>query len=202
PARRHPAAAAGSGSRLPGPWARRRSSAATATSRSSACRRGDSCCGIRLGCGGVWSDYNAACPGRRRAARLPRCRALTFESSVPARANGSPQCNRIAQAQAKPPRGREKQTMAARRQAVGVIGLGSMGLGVARTLLGKGFEVHAYDVRPAVLKAFARQGGIAAKSPAEVGRHAPVVIILVVNAEQTDEVLFGKNGAATTLGRG
>lgn len=92
--------------------------------------------------------------------------------------------------------------MAARRQAVGVIGLGSMGLGVARTLLGKGFEVHAYDVRPAVLKAFARQGGIAAKSPAEVGRHAPVVIILVVNAEQTDEVLFGKNGAATTLARG
>ena len=43
--------------------------------------------------------------------------------------------------------------------AVGVIGLGSMGLGVAHTLLGKGFTVYAYDVRPQVLRDFARNGG-------------------------------------------
>ncbi|HEX7811269.1 MAG TPA: L-threonate dehydrogenase [Burkholderiales bacterium] len=92
--------------------------------------------------------------------------------------------------------------MAAKKQAVGVIGLGSMGIGVARTLVGKGFDVHAFDVRPEVVKAFANEGGIAAKSPAEVGRNAPVVIILVVNADQTNEVLFGKDGAASTLAKG
>jgi 3-hydroxyisobutyrate dehydrogenase-like beta-hydroxyacid dehydrogenase len=43
---------------------------------------------------------------------------------------------------------------------------------------------------------------VAAKSPAEVGRHVPVVIILVVNADQTSEVLFGKEGAASTLAKG
>ncbi|NWF57445.1 MAG: NAD(P)-binding domain-containing protein, partial [Syntrophaceae bacterium] len=76
--------------------------------------------------------------------------------------------------------------MAARKkQAVGVIGLGSMGIGVARTLLKKGFEVHAYDVRPEVSKAFADEGGVAGASPAAVGRHAEVVIILVVTADQT-----------------
>jgi L-threonate 2-dehydrogenase len=91
---------------------------------------------------------------------------------------------------------------ASKKQTAGVIGLGSMGLGVARTLLKKGFEVHAYDVRPEVSKAFAKEGGVAAKSPAEVGRHVPVVIILVVNADQTSEVLFGKEGAVSTLAKG
>jgi L-threonate 2-dehydrogenase len=91
---------------------------------------------------------------------------------------------------------------ASKRQTAGVIGLGSMGLGVARTLLKKGFEVHAYDVRPEVSKAFAKEGGVAAKSPAEVGRNVPVVIILVVNADQTNEVLFGKDGAVSALDKG
>ena len=89
-----------------------------------------------------------------------------------------------------------------RGKSVGVIGLGSMGLGVARTLLKKGFQVHAYDVRPPVLKAFAKEGGTGAANPAEVGANASVVITLVVNAEQTEEVLFGRNGAAPRMARG
>ena len=89
-----------------------------------------------------------------------------------------------------------------KKPAVGVIGLGSMGLGVARTLLKKGFEVHAYDVRPEVSKAFEKEGGVAAKSPAEVGSNAGIIIVLVVNAEQTNEVLFGKDGAVSTLAAG
>jgi 3-hydroxyisobutyrate dehydrogenase len=88
------------------------------------------------------------------------------------------------------------------KQRAGVIGLGSMGLGVARTLLKKGFEVHAFDVRPEVTKAFAKEGGVAAKSPADVGRNASIVIVLVVNADQTNEVLFGKEGAVSTLAKG
>jgi 3-hydroxyisobutyrate dehydrogenase len=87
-------------------------------------------------------------------------------------------------------------------KSVGVIGLGSMGLGVARTLLKKGFEVHAYDVRRQVVKAFAKQGGVGATSPAEVGANASVLIVLVLNAEQTEDVLFGRNGAAPRMARG
>jgi putative dehydrogenase len=87
-------------------------------------------------------------------------------------------------------------------RSVGVIGLGSMGLGVARSLLKQGFQVHAYDVRPQVVKAFAREGGIAAANPGAVGANASVVIVLVVNADQTDEVLFGRNGAAPRMARG
>ena len=37
---------------------------------------------------------------------------------------------------------------------VGLIGLGAMGAGIARTLRKRGFEVHACDVRPGVAEAF------------------------------------------------
>jgi 3-hydroxyisobutyrate dehydrogenase len=89
--------------------------------------------------------------------------------------------------------------MAADSQAVGVIGLGSMGLGVARTLLSKGFETHAFDIRPEVLSAFAKEGGVAHTSPASLGGKVSVLIILVVNSDQTSAALFGKDGAAGAL---
>jgi putative dehydrogenase len=75
---------------------------------------------------------------------------------------------------------------------VGVIGLGAMGLGVARSLLRAGFAVHACDVRREVLDAFAAEGGIACASTAELGGKCDVVVTLVVNAAQTEAVLFGQ----------
>ncbi len=82
---------------------------------------------------------------------------------------------------------------------VGVIGLGAMGLGVARSLLRAGFKVHACDVREEVLNKFVADGGIACASPAAMGMAVDVIVTLVVNAAQTETVLFGDNGAATTL---
>lgn len=88
------------------------------------------------------------------------------------------------------------------KQKVGVIGLGSMGIGVARSLLAKGFEVHACDVRAEAVANFAQEGGVAAASPAALGAAVPIAIVLVVNADQTEQVLFGANGAASTLAPG
>lgn len=82
---------------------------------------------------------------------------------------------------------------------VGVIGLGAMGLGVARSLLRADFRVHACDVREHVLSAFAAEGGIACSTPAELGAQCDVVITLVVNAAQTDTVLFGEQGAVARM---
>jgi len=74
-----------------------------------------------------------------------------------------------------------------------------MGMGVARTLLSKGFPTHAFDIRARARNAFAKAGGIAHRSPAAMAAECDTVIVLVVNAKQTEEVLFGKNGAASTL---
>ncbi|MBI3915638.1 MAG: NAD(P)-dependent oxidoreductase [Betaproteobacteria bacterium] len=82
---------------------------------------------------------------------------------------------------------------------VGVIGLGAMGLGVARSLLRAGFRTHACDVRREVLDAFAAEGGTACATPAELGAACEVVLTLVVNAQQTETVLLGESGAAGAM---
>lgn len=87
----------------------------------------------------------------------------------------------------------------AKKNSVGVIGLGSMGMGVARTLISKGFQVHATDVRAGARNAIAKAGGHAHRNPAELAAESDIVILLVVNAKQTNDVLFGKNGAVTVL---
>jgi len=86
-----------------------------------------------------------------------------------------------------------------RNTAVGVIGLGAMGIGVARTLLAKGFEVHACDVREPVLQSIAAEGAHTHRTPAALAAHVGAVVVLVVNAEQTEQVLFGPHGAADAL---
>ena len=84
-------------------------------------------------------------------------------------------------------------------QKVGLIGLGAMGLGMAKSLRRGGYNVHACDVRREAADAFAKDGGVACGSPAELAAACEVVFSVVVNAEQTEAVLFGKDGAAAAM---
>ena len=77
---------------------------------------------------------------------------------------------------------------------VGVIGLGAMGLGMAQSLRRAGHVPHVFDVRSEVAQAFAKDGGVACASTAELASRCTVVISVVVNAAQTEAVLFGANG--------
>jgi 3-hydroxyisobutyrate dehydrogenase len=85
---------------------------------------------------------------------------------------------------------------------VGLIGLGAMGLGIAQTLRSNGYEVHVCDVRPGAAAAFAEGGGVAHATPADVGAACDVVVSVVVNAAQTEAVLYGEHGAAATMRAG
>jgi L-threonate 2-dehydrogenase len=82
---------------------------------------------------------------------------------------------------------------------IGVIGLGAMGMGVAQSLLRAGFAVQAYDVRPEAVQKIVDAGGQGAASPAALGAEVEALLILVVNALQTEAVLFGEVGAASRL---
>ncbi|MBK0391536.1 L-threonate dehydrogenase [Ramlibacter algicola] len=84
-------------------------------------------------------------------------------------------------------------------QKVGLIGLGAMGRGMAQSLRRGGYAVHVHDVRPDAVQAFAAEGGTACSSPADVAKACDIVISVVVNAAQTEEVLFGANGAAAAM---
>jgi 3-hydroxyisobutyrate dehydrogenase len=83
-----------------------------------------------------------------------------------------------------------------------VIGLGSMGSGMAGSLLRAGFSVAACDVNPEAVARLRDAGGIAAANPAEAAQGADVVVSVVVNAAQTEAVLFGENGAAAAMPEG
>jgi len=74
---------------------------------------------------------------------------------------------------------------------VGLVGLGSMGLGMARSLRAAGYEVSVYDVRREVAVSFAAEGGTAHQTVAELATETDVLISVVVNAAQTEAVLFG-----------
>ncbi len=77
---------------------------------------------------------------------------------------------------------------------VGVVGLGAMGMGMAQSLLRAGFEVHACDMRPEAVQKLVTAGAIGAASPAEMAPKIDALLIVVVNAAQTEQVLFGESG--------
>jgi 3-hydroxyisobutyrate dehydrogenase-like beta-hydroxyacid dehydrogenase len=84
---------------------------------------------------------------------------------------------------------------------VGFVGLGAMGIGMATSLVKAGFNVCGYDVyEPSKQKFLAvdeRASG--AKSPAEAAQGAAIFILMVQNATQVTDVLFGAGKAADAL---
>ena len=83
-----------------------------------------------------------------------------------------------------------------------VIGLGSMGFGMAQSLNRAGFSVAGFDVSGDATARLADEGGRAAASPADAAAGADIVVSVVVNAEQTEAILFGRDGVAETLPKG
>jgi 3-hydroxyisobutyrate dehydrogenase len=84
-------------------------------------------------------------------------------------------------------------------QRIGVIGLGAMGRGMAQSLRRAGYHVHVSDVRAEAAQAFAAEGGTACAHPADVAAACEVLVSVVVNAAQTESVLFGEHGAAAAM---
>jgi 3-hydroxyisobutyrate dehydrogenase len=83
-----------------------------------------------------------------------------------------------------------------------VIGLGAMGLGMARSALRAGLPTAGCDLREAARADFAADGGRACETPAEAAAGCDALAVVVVNANQTEAVLFGQGGALETLPEG
>ncbi|MBX3659874.1 MAG: NAD(P)-dependent oxidoreductase [Ramlibacter sp.] len=81
----------------------------------------------------------------------------------------------------------------------GLIGLGAMGAGMAGSLRRAGYAPRVFDIRADVARAFAQGGGTACASPAELAAACDVVVSVVVNAAQTEAVLFGEHGCAAAM---
>ena len=88
---------------------------------------------------------------------------------------------------------------ASHRLRAAVIGLGSMGCGMAQSLLRAGLDVAGCDVSADSVARFVRAGGRGAADPAAAAEGADIVVSVVVNAAQTEDILFGAQGVAETL---
>lgn len=73
---------------------------------------------------------------------------------------------------------------------VAVFGLGSMGFGVAESLVRAGHLTYGFDPDAVQLDRFVSVGGMSANA-VEVAAELSAVVVVVLNAEQTESVLFG-----------
>ena len=87
-------------------------------------------------------------------------------------------------------------------KTIGVIGLGDMGSGLAKNLIAQGFTVTGLDIDPERIEAFAQMGGHAAKSPADIGKDADVVFVMVMTGAQAQSVILGEDGVAAHMPKG
>jgi putative dehydrogenase len=84
---------------------------------------------------------------------------------------------------------------------IGFVGLGAMGAAMARQLVAKQFQVTGFDINLAAVDALVAAGGHAAASAAEAAAGADALVLMVVNADQAEQVLFD-DGAAEALDDG
>ncbi|MGC0810271.1 L-threonate dehydrogenase [Pantoea agglomerans] len=81
-----------------------------------------------------------------------------------------------------------------------VIGLGSMGMGAAKSCLRAGLNTWGVDLNPAALENLRQAGARDAQPSASAfADHLDAVLLLVVNAQQVNAILFGEEGLAAKL---
>jgi len=86
--------------------------------------------------------------------------------------------------------------------STGVIGVGNMGLAMTGRLREHGRAVFVRDIRAEREAMAERDGARACATPALLARQCGLVIIAVVDAAQTDAVLFGSDGVAAAAAPG
>ena len=82
------------------------------------------------------------------------------------------------------------------------IGLGKMGMGMARNLLRAGHNLAVYNRSREKAAALAGDGARAADSPADASRDAEVVMTMVADDHAVEEVVFGNHGIASAMKNG
>lgn len=87
-------------------------------------------------------------------------------------------------------------------RCVAIVGAGNMGGAMAARLLEQGWQVRVRDLEAGKMAALAQLGAAACESPAAAARGAQALIVCVVDAAQTEAVLFGPHGAAANLAAG
>ena len=84
-------------------------------------------------------------------------------------------------------------------KSVLIVGVGNMGGGMAANLLAKGWHVLVRDVNPLKVEELVSKGAISQSIQAQIAPDLIAIIVCVVEAVQTEDVLFGEDGLAYQL---
>ena len=82
---------------------------------------------------------------------------------------------------------------------IGYVGVGLMGLPMARRLLSLGYAVRAYDISAASVAAASAAGASATSSAADAVRGSDLVLLNLPTPEAVEAAVFGENGVASAL---
>lgn len=82
---------------------------------------------------------------------------------------------------------------------VSIIGVGNMGGAMAANLLAQGWAVQVCDIDPVRVTDLEQKGALALSVPAQAAMDSIAFVVCVVDAVQTEEVLFGTQGLARML---
>lgn len=82
------------------------------------------------------------------------------------------------------------------------IGLGKMGVGMARNLLRAGHSVVVYNRSRGKAEALGQEGARVADSPAAASHDAEVVMTMVADDHAVEEIVFGNEGIASAMKAG
>jgi 3-hydroxyisobutyrate dehydrogenase-like beta-hydroxyacid dehydrogenase len=84
---------------------------------------------------------------------------------------------------------------------IGFIGLGKMGVGMARNLMRAGLELTVYNRTKEKAASLVREGASVAVTPAEAARDAEAVFTMVADDAALREVVFGTKGITASLAK-
>jgi 2-hydroxy-3-oxopropionate reductase len=85
---------------------------------------------------------------------------------------------------------------------VGFIGLGNMGMPMAKALARAGFPLTVFDLKQAAVDEMKALGAAGAGSSREVAEKSDIVISMVWDIPQTEAVIFGKSGVWEGIKKG
>jgi len=91
---------------------------------------------------------------------------------------------------------------ASKAEKLGYLGLGMMGIPMARRLINAGFEVAVWNRSADKAKTLVETGAKLAADPRRVAESAGIIFMCVTDASAVEEVVFGANGLASIQGAG
>lgn len=87
-------------------------------------------------------------------------------------------------------------------ETVGFIGLGAMGVPMARNIHKGGYPLRVFNRSPGAAESLKEEGVMVCESPGETAGRSDVIIIMVTGSEALLDVIGGPNGVASGLTKG